>query len=284
MLRAARTVLFIGLGLIAACADQSPVRPLDRPHIASAKSEVGFGEAFSLSVVRTWRRGVSAPEWDDAALVPLKVRLIDTKRREDGRHIEETRRYQAWAFAVGTIRIGGGGPEISVQPSVDPAEPGPVEWPDGLLSAPVPWPWILGASLALLGAVALAARRRKRGPPHPDPEPTLPAHPPHDPIADALRALEPLRARSPKDRAEIERLHIDAAAVLRVFLSESLGAGPELSTEEVRDTLAQPNGDAAAAALHPCDMVKFAHTTPGPDQGAAMLDAIESFVRRADHS
>jgi len=166
---------------------------------------------------------------------------------------------------------------------VDPAQPGPVEWPDGLLAEPTLWPWTLGAGFAILAAFVIAVRRRKR-PKARVPVPTSPVEPPRDPAADALAELAKLRARSPKDRAEIERLHIDAAAVLRGFLDESLGVGLELSTEEVRDTLAQRNGDAAAVPLHACDMVKFARTTPGPEACAAVLGEMESFVRGANRS
>ncbi len=171
------------LALVAGCG--GPPIPDDdvRLTVTAKVAEVGLGEGFSLSVVRAWRRDLVPAEWTDDALAPLQVRLLSTSRREDDRHVEETRRFRAHVFLPGdvTVRVpafaarpGDGGPELSaacdplrirVRPSLDPADPGPPELPGGPLADPSPlafW-WVPGLLvLATLGFIAVRRRRASR--------------------------------------------------------------------------------------------------------------------------
>src|SRR5262245_56929140 len=68
-------------------------------------TEVDFGKAFPLTVVRVWRKDLVPREWTEQAFAPLAVQLEDSTRREDEHRIEETRRYRARAFTLGDVTV-----------------------------------------------------------------------------------------------------------------------------------------------------------------------------------
>lgn len=297
--------------LAALAAPSNPQAPIpDEPipdedvaiSVAAGAARVEFGVAFPLTVVRSWRNHLVPDEWSDELLAPLGVRLVDTRRRTDGNHIEETRTYRAYAFRPGELTVPApwfrarspdGGAEhialaddlhLEVLSALGPeADPESVELPPGPL--PAPFPWVRWSVLGLLAVTALgfvAVRVRRRAPrraPEPQGIP-LPAH------VRALRRLEELRARSPGSRDELRADSVEASSLVRDYIEERFAVrAPDMTTD---DLLAHPR---TAAALRPahralltdylahCDLVKFARHRPGPGERGRQLDAAEAFLR-----
>ena len=259
-----RVVLVAALAL--GCSGQGPVSE-EALRIECGVDTVLLGQAFPITVVRTWSKARTPPDWSEKTLAPLDVRLVETIRREDDRRVEETRRYQAYAFAPGTIESPLG---LRVKAALDPEEPGPPELP-GEESSSTQWIW-LPAILALV-AVLLVSRRRK---PSAAPVET-PVVEPVGPEVEALRRLAALRARSPEGREEVQAFHLEATRLLRRFLFERFGVHSEVRTSE---ELYAAHG-ALRSPLRHCDLVLFARHDPGADERDSMLDSIERFVRES---
>lgn len=99
--------------LLAACggselADQPAVQ-----RIQVDETQLDFGAAFSVQVVRIWERDWQAQPWDEAVLAPLQVQQRDVRVRERGRHRVETRRFQARLFELGRVEMRPQGFEVA---------------------------------------------------------------------------------------------------------------------------------------------------------------------------
>jgi hypothetical protein len=266
-----RRSLLLLLALAAACGEEAPI-PAAPLTITAAAPEVELGKAFPLTVVRTWSKGHTPAPWDDAALAPLEVRLLETSRREDGRRVEETRRYRGYAFSLTDVRLPG--LELRVKRALDPKSPGPAELPGEPLPEPTSrWPlWAVGA--ALLGAFVLLLRRRRAPPtlaaPAPAPEP-----PPPGPHVLALERIDRLRGQEPHGRDEISAFYIEASGLLRDYVGERFNVRADvMTTEELIEIQAS-----LARVLPDCDLVKFARHEPTASERERLLDRAEAFVR-----
>lgn len=261
-----RRGLFLLPLLAAACGNGTAIPDLDAPRITAGVSEVELGRAFPLTVVRTRAKEETAAEWNAAALAPLSVRLLETKRREDDRRVEETRRYEAYAFSLEDLSEP---VALRVTRALDPERPGPAELPGGPLATPFPWlPWSFAAAVAL-GALFLLVRLRRRRPAPPAAPPPEPRPGPH------VRALE--RIGQLRTEPDVERFFVEAAALLREYAGERFEVrAREMTTEQLTAAV----GDARLEeALRSCDLVKFARFAPDASERARVLDRAEAFVR-----
>jgi len=251
--------------------------------------EVVLGQAFSLTVVRTWRKDLTPEDWNDQVLAPLALKLEDVARTDAGDRIEETRTYRAYAFTFEDVALApqmqatpvdGGAPlvasadplELHVKPSLDPKAPGEAELPREPYPAPFPWMRWIGGSLAAILVIAFAGlfmrhRARRATPPPPPPTPLEKAR-------ARLQALREMPSGSPEDS---DALYVSLAAILRDYLEERFALpAPEMTTEEIADAssgieLAQP----ITQLLARCDRVKFASQMPSDEDRQRLLDDVE---------
>jgi len=280
--------------LLTACGGGAPIPAEDLLlRIETGASDVSLGAAFPLTVVRVWKSDLVPQAWSDEALAPLRVRLIDMQRREQGDHTEERRRYHGYAFATGVVqvpapefravpkrgglerRVRGNALELRVTSALDPADPGDVELPGGALTSPFPWAIAATTAALLLAIAALAIRRRHHRPVR---EPVVEeVEPAPRPDEIALRRIEELRARPAGDHAE------EFVAMLRAYLAERF----DMRTRELTspELAAIPTDSAQrellGALLRDYDLVLYARHEPSPAAGARMLDAAAEFVRRS---
>jgi len=263
--------LLLALALAAACADETPI-PDAQLRLSAGTAEVELGKGFPLTVVRTWRRGQTPAVWDDEALAPLEVRLLETTRREDDRRVEETRRYRGYAFSLTDVRLPG--LELSVKHALDPASPGPAELPGEPLAEPSSrWPWA-AVGAALLAAFVLLLRRRRPPPAVALPAPSS-APPPPGPHVRALERLARLRRQQPQGRDEVSSYYVEASGLVRDYVAERFAVSADVMTTEQLIELQAP----LARVLPDCDLVKFARHAPGPAEREQLLDRAETFVR-----
>ena len=287
----------------AGCGEPTPIEDAELTvRVTAGTDVVELGRAFPVTVVRTWRKGLEPEPWRDELLAPLVLRLESEARREDARHVEETRRYRAYAFAAGetpvpaaTVVARGGPGEapvtasgeplvLRVRPSLDPSAPGAAELPGDPLPLPVPWrTWAVAAAALLAGAAIAQRARRRRAPEAPAPAPSA-AAPEEGPAPAALRAIEALRAREPRDQAESDAWHVDAAAVVRTYASARFGVHARESTSEeltsavARATTGEPSAP-LRDVLSACDAVKFGLGATTTAERARVLDRAAEFVR-----
>jgi hypothetical protein len=265
------------------------------------QTEVEFGKAFALSVVRTWSKDLVPESFDDAALSPLVARLDGAEQRDDGTRIEETLRYRCYAFTRGALTIpapslrarplgGGEIEEVTGEPvlllvsSALPLEAiGPAELPRG----PFPPPpsitvWILtGTGLivaVLLGRVGFV-RRRDRVPPGP---------PPVRPGTRAWEGLQVLREQEPEGHDAVRAFYVEASGLVRTFIEAEFAVhAPGMTTDEflanpiTSEKLTDPQRSLLDGFLNHCDQVKFARYSPTRGEREAMLGAAEDFVEEA---
>jgi hypothetical protein len=300
MRRAAATVVLL---LAAGCGRGAPIEDVDLAvRVTAATDVVELGRAFPVTVVRTWRRGLEPEPWRDELLAPLVLRFESEERREDARHVEETRRYRGYAFAAGETSVpapsvvarGGAGEApvtasgepmvLRVRPGLDPSAPGAAELPVDPLSLPAPWrTWAVAAAALVAGAAIVQRARRRRAPDAPAPvQPAAAAE--VGPSTAALLAIEALRARDPRDQAESDAWHVDAAAVVRTYASARFGVHARESTsEELTSAVAVATGGAPSAPLRDvlsaCDAVKFGLGATTAAERASVLDRAAEFVR-----
>jgi len=245
------------------------------------------------------------PEWSERALEPLQVQLEDVARRADGAHVEERRRYRAFAFREGGLELdpivisalpkaGGGARSASsvplalvVESALAADDAGVPELPGEPLVPPVArplWPWALGALVAaLLGqlvrvALRRAAARRAELPP---PAPSGPAA--HE---RALERLARLRARSPASALELDAYYVEAAGAVRDYLGERFELrAPRRTTEELvaapetARALAEEQRELVGALLGECDLVKFARHAPTAAERERLSESAVRLVR-----
>jgi hypothetical protein len=272
--------------------DGPPPEPSVR--IAVDREEVEFGGPFALTLVRTWPVGSVPDALPADAFAPLAVRLLESSRRTD-RTVEETRRYEARAFAldtvtvpVPTLRARAGGTDtwhlamappftLRVRPSLG-AEAGPPELP--LAPFPPPPPdrtWLVGGGLAAVAAIAVWLRyrwrRRRRSP--------AAAPPPHE---RALAWLARLARAAPGDRDGVRNDAAETTAMLRGYLAERFdlsapAATPERLIARARHPdLTEPGRAALAGLFDRLDKVKFTAVVPPDEQRRQLLAEIERFV------
>lgn len=290
--------------LLAACTGE-PIAEHDlHVEVAVPADGVDFGRAFSLAVTRIWRRDLVPEAFDDRALSPLVVRLLETRRRDDGRRFEETRRYEARAFERRDVRLapvlrarpGGVGAEvsataaavtISVRPSLDPMKPGPVELPCSPLVPPLTFwqrrgPLVLGGLAAAIAASVFALRRSRsrRAPPPATPVSVAPAEPP---ALGRLRALG--NAPPPDDAGLVQAFYIALSDIVREHVRDRTAiAALERTTEELLATeaLASSLGpaprDLLRGILGRCDLVKFSGALPAAAARSGILEDALRFV------
>jgi hypothetical protein len=273
-------ILPVLLACACACGGSAPIPAEELLMRIEAQGEVELGRGFPLTVMRVWSRELTPAVWNDASLAPLKLKLLETTRREDGRRIEETRRYEGFAVTLGDISIpapelravaGPGGAErvasadpieIKVNaalPATDDSEPElPGEAPTRSLL------WIYGIAGALALAVVALRVHRKRTPAPPPPAPPTEAAP--SPAALALAQLT---------TAEV----LEIPDVLRRYMAARFGIRTaESSTEELLRNPAIAQRDQLALALRPCDLAKFAGVHPTGQSTAATRASAARYV------
>jgi hypothetical protein len=286
-----RALLLLVL-LVAACSGEAPIPEHDHwLEITVGERDIVLGKGFPLTVVRIWKMGSEPAPWTDDALAPLTVRLLETGRRENDTHVEETRRYECHAFDLGQMTLPAGslaGPEnrvvLKVSRTVDVSAPGPAELPTDLLAEPVRWGlWLtIAAMLAIAASAFVVVRRRRTGAEISEPEPAPsapPGAPPPSPAEIALAAVERLRARQPETPEEIETFHVDAANVMRSYV----GARFEMPTSEMTSNEILAGERTAHRAdlrkiLGRCDMVKFACVRPDAAERERLLTLATTYV------
>ena len=271
-MRAHRRFLLPVLALVAACGAGTPIPDVPL-QITAGASEVELGKAFPLTVVRTWRRGQTPADWNDEALAPLEVRLLQTARREDERRVEETRRYVGYAFSLADVRVPG--LELRVKPALDPATPGPAELPGEPLPEPYPWPTWAAVGAALLAAFVLLLSRRQRTPAAVAAPAPASERPPPGPHELALERLARLRRQQPRGHEEIQAYYVEASGLLRDYVGERFAVQADVMTTEELVEREAP----LARVLPDCDLVKFARHAPTASEREQLLDRAERFVR-----
>ncbi|MHC4953549.1 MAG: hypothetical protein ACYTGZ_06635 [Planctomycetota bacterium] len=284
----------------AACGDSTPIPDEDLLlRVAVTATEVEFGAMFPLTVVRVWNRGLTPEVWHDDLLAPLTLRLVESTRREDGDRIEETRRYEAWAFSLRDVTIPtrpfravprAGGDERTVVPEpvkirvrrkLDPNTPGPPELPEGPLHDAFPWTTLAFVAIALAVGLLLL-RRRRRTATAVVVEVAVESPAPPSPRESALRRIDELRARAPDGDAELQSYYTDAANILRVYVGERFDvSADELTSQELIATSPGRFRAGISEALAHCDLVRFARHRPTARQREHMLDAAATFVRES---
>ncbi len=284
MRRAAFALLLL---LSASCGKaQAPLPTVDvRIQVEAETRRVHPGEGFRLDVVRTWKRELDPSPWDDGMLSPLVVREESVERRDDGRRIQERRRFRAYVFSLkdarvpavpfaarpadgGELRIAASRPlRLRVEPELDPKAPGMPELPGALPGARGPWgPLLVGLGLLLAVGAFVAVRRRSLEPPSTPPEPHV------APEVRAHQALARIREQEGSDPvADIETI----ARIVRDFAGARFGVDAEALTSEELERLA-----GAGSVLLPADRVKFGAHRPDAAERAALLDEAEGYVRR----
>lgn len=257
--------------LTVACAESTPIGDVPL-RISADVQEVPLGKAFALTVVRVWDKGAAA-DWNDEALAPLHVRLVETSRRADGNRVEETRRYSAYAFTLGDVTEP---VELRVKRALDPTAPGPAELPAAPASGSIPWAAWLAATL---GAFALflyvKGLRRPRAEPQAQ---ELPAAVTPEPHLRALERIERLRPLQPESHEDLQAYYQEASGLVRDYVRERFALMTAvLTTEELLQR--STHRDMLANVLRHCDLVKFArHAATAPER-EHMLDGADTFIR-----
>ena len=281
----------------AACGGGPPIPEADvLLRVTAGVAEVELGRAFPLTVVRVWNRDDEPSPWRDAALAPLVLQPLGVTQRDDGRRIEETRRFRAFAFSLSDVSVPAavfvarprnGGPErtaqaeplrIRVNRALDPAAPGEAELPGPPLHVPLPWrTWTATAVAALVAVAVLLVRRMRRRRPAIDTETAPPAVPPPPTSAEiALGRIAGLRSRG---GGGDEVFHVEASSIVREYAGARFGLRTaEMTTEQIVGALADRR-DSLRAVLAKCDLVKFAALQTSAPERTELLDAAERFVR-----
>gem|GEM_PF-1416882 len=290
-------------GGLAGCGGGAPIPNDDLAlRVTAGATDVASGVAFPLTVVRVWRKDLVPAAWDERALAPLAVRRTASSRREDDRHVEETRTYRAYAFAREDVvvtpapmiaRALDGGPErraeappfsLRVRPLLDAAAPGVPELPAWPSPPAFPWLAVAGGGL-LVAAAAVAARlRRARVAPAPAPAPGAPAAPPGPSAADVATSI--LVAIAARDEGTADDRRGDAVAiteVVRRYVADRFGVptARRTSAEVLALPLGALDGEARSAlrtVFARGDAVKFADHVPTPADRSAHLAAARDFV------
>ncbi len=292
-------VLLVPLA-VGACDRPAPIPDVDLAlRVSTSTRETELGKAFPLEIVRVWSKRLDPEAFDEAVLSPLVVRLETTDRRENATHVEEIRRYRAYAFAAKDVVVpaasfhaapkGGGEARVAkseplhlhVLPAIDPRTPGPVELPDGPLperSPVVPVAVALGVLATFVLARALARRRRV-------PSPVV-APVPRTPADRALDALARLEADGVASEAARLAVASGVAGVLRDYLAEHLDLPAWVRTREEILARAASTPGVTPAVLHElaspletAELAKFARHVPTAGEIPDALGHARAFVR-----
>ncbi len=293
-----RGVLFVAFLWVA-----GPVAAADEVlavQVAVPDAPVSFGRGFPLTVVRAWSTGLAPEPWSDQPLPPLVVRLVDEERRERDGRVEDVRRYEAHAFALGELVVpapflrarpvtGGAwrhatGDDLvlHVESSLPAGDPGVAELPEGPLRIARPW-WtsgsaVLVAAVAAVAALAAVARRRSRA--------DVPVGRRGATAQErALGRLSALRGAQPSDRDELQAYYGEATDVVRVALEGRFGLpAPAMTPDEylaaALDGGLLPAGqwEALGEMMAHCDGVKFGCGRSSATVRQRLVDAIEDVV------
>lgn len=295
--------LALAFALVAAYGNEITVPDKDiQVRITAGADEVELGKAFPLTVVRTWSRELLPDEWSDGQLSPLVVRLKETMRREDDRHVEETRLYECYAFSLEDVTIPAplfkarpkddgparvvSGKEVTlrVKRLLNPESPGSAELPGELLPkrSTFPWlPWSGGGAAVLAGLVLLFWHLRRRA----ERLGAMPAVPIVAPHVRALERLQRLRMRQPNSASEIDSYYVEASALMREYIGERFAMRvQERTTEEfltapqTAQLLKHSHRAVLEEFLTRCDFVKFGRHAPNAPDREKLLEAAERFV------
>jgi hypothetical protein len=284
--------------LAAACNRPAAIAPdVVALTVTTPAQEANFGDAIPLTIVRSWRKDLTAQEWPAQAFAPLRLRLVDAVRRENATHVEDTRRYDAYVFGTDPLTVAvpafvarGAGEEVHkvdgphltlrMRSSLAAADDLTAELPRDLFPAPARTPsacwWLV--PLGLLAVLAWWWRRAT----HPRAT-RVDGAVTQRPDARALTRLAKLRGPAPTDPAAVAAFFTELAATLRDYVGERFGVrSAERTTDEIlaADVLqALPAHGLAARALTVCDLVKFARAHPTPAECERAVDAVSEFVR-----
>jgi len=284
----------LALGMPAGTGDAETDAPEPLP--AAAPDEVLLGEPLEVEIeppAPLAEAGADARfALDLLGPLPDHVELVDAPRlvREEQAAIV---RASLRAWRRGPLRLEGlalaaGGVEhalapietrvvLDLPPERAPRLAEPLD-PIALPRPPVdPVPYVAGIAgfLAALGtALVLLTRPR-----------VVPPPPPRPPHLVAIERLEAMRARPPRDDAQVEQLVVGASDVLRAYIEAAfLVRAPELTTEEFlveaadRHDAVGRHAESLARFLQRCDLVKFAGHRPAPERALALLDEAVAFV------
>ncbi len=265
--------------------------------VSASVEEVEFGKAFELTVVQVWDKGLELESWGSEKLAPLTVRLLETERREDDERIEETRRYECFAFEVdeltlpamflraksaedGSQRVAlGEGLRISVLSVLEDDDSGEMEMPREAFPAPFPWAIAVLVAMSAL-SVAIPFRRAFKRRPAVE---VIAQPPPADEVA--RERLQRLREQPLQNRSQVRAFHVEASAIVRAYIGGRFRVqAPGKTTEEF---FADP---ATIAALRPADreclnaflvqgdLVKYAAQASLPEERERLLASVEGFI------
>lgn len=293
--------LFVGLLAVSACGDGSPI-PAEylMVRVETATPEVTLGAGFPVTVVRVFSKDLEPSEFTEADLEPLRVRLLETNRRENDTHVEETLEFLAYAMTAGDVSVPppllvgtpvlggaklaveGNRLELTVKGTIDPAAPGDAELPGDAIAPTRTFGLLLLLSLGGI-AVLFLVRRRHRSVPVVAPA-ELPAPPPLEDLA--LAELKRLRGKEPETNAETQALYLEVSGVLRGYLGRRFSIDTVKRTSEELTALAPLTAHRRSlqAVLGPCDLVKFAKHAPTAAERGPLFDAAEQLVRETSAS
>jgi len=266
---------------LAACGGSASIPGEELLLRIEAQDEVELGRAFPLTVVRVWSRDLTPAVWNDQLLAPLKLKLLDTRRRENERRVEETRRYEGYAFTLGDVTVPApefravarqGGAErvmtadaleIKVRAALDPTDTGEAELPGETLTPSRAWMyWTLGFVMLLAAGAVLLLRKRATVPPPPAP-------PTDDTPSAATIALAQLAGCTVLDLPDVLRSYIAARFGVRTA---------ESSSEELLQNAAIERRDLLGEVLRVCDLAKFACLAPNDQESETALGTAIRFV------
>jgi len=265
------TGLALTLGLLACL--QVPTEGVEL-RLRGPDTAVELGRAFELVVTRVWPKTLVPEPWSDESLAPLVLRRGTSKRRDLGARIEETLRFDAYAFArdslvvpgptftascAGVVRtVSGNDLRLSIRSALGSEDATEAELPRAPFGAPVS-PLVLVLVTGLLVALSAIAwsRYRRR-------EPLVVSEP--DPCwILALRRLERARARVPDSFEDHRDDAVLVSRIVRDYLLARFGiAARELTTEQLLEdprtahALDESQRELLGELLAHCDRVKFA--------------------------
>jgi len=289
-------LLVVSGALCGACGDQRG--PIEEPAglslvLQASADEIEFGEAFEVTIRRTWPSRWQPLPLHSEALQPLIVELVERVRDDDNERVQETARYLARVFARGEVvvpgpvfsvrdhdstvrRVQGNELRLQLRTSLVSGAAGGAgnpEFPE-LLQVPGASPWWLwiGSAAVVAALVAMFLRLRR---PVEHSVSVVGSGP--SPSERALQRLRGLAGQQPADWPAIQTFYVEVTATVREFLAAGrVRRSREMTTEEL---LAVCPGDRLDRCLRHCDLVKFAHVEPTDDQRAAAVDDAMAFVR-----
>jgi hypothetical protein len=258
---------------------------------------VEFGTAFELTVTQVWDSKLELEAWGAEKLAPLTARLLATERRADDKRIEETRRYECFAFEVGELTLPalflrakssedgsqrvalGEDLRITVLSTLEPEDDGVMETPRAVFPAPFPWAIVLLVIVSVTSLVALALKVFKRRPSAPPIVPPLPAH------EMATERLRRLRAQTFETRPQIRSFHVEASGIVRTYIEDrfrvpSTGKTTEEFFADPATTAALRPGDrmSLGAFLRQGDLVKYAAQASNSSEREEFLISVAAFI------